>query len=66
MTLAQKLKFLRRKSHLFQYELANASGMCSALISKFENGTLIPTDKQLAAIANGLHIPVSEITRGVI
>jgi transcriptional regulator with XRE-family HTH domain len=56
MTLGEKIKQLRREKGLSQAVLEQRSGVNSKLLSKYENGRIIPTADTLRKIAEGLEI----------
>jgi transcriptional regulator with XRE-family HTH domain len=56
ITLGQKIKQLRDEKGLSQNELEKRSGVSSKLLSKYENGRIMPTADTLKKIAQGLDI----------
>jgi transcriptional regulator with XRE-family HTH domain len=56
ITLGQKIKQLRDEKGLSQSELERKSGVSSKLLSKYENGRIMPTADTLKKIAEGLDI----------
>jgi transcriptional regulator with XRE-family HTH domain len=56
MTLGQKIKQLRQEKGYSQILLEKRSGVNSKLLSKYENGRIIPTADTLRKIAEGLDI----------
>jgi len=56
MTLGQKIKQLRQEKGYSQIFLEKRSGVNSKLLSKYENGRIIPTADTLRKIAEGLDI----------
>ncbi len=59
--LAANLRRLRIARHLSLSELARATGMGKATLSGIENGRANPTVETLAALADALRVPVSEL-----
>ena len=56
MTLGEKIKQLRKEKGYSQTFLEKRSGVNSKLLSKYENGRIIPTADTLRKIAEGLDI----------
>ena len=56
ITLGQKIKQLRDEKGLSQNDLEKKSGVSSKLLSKYENGRIMPTADTLKKIAQGLDI----------
>ena len=56
MTLGEKIKQLRQEKGYSQIFLEKRSGVNSKLLSKYENGRIIPTADTLRKIAEGLDI----------
>jgi transcriptional regulator with XRE-family HTH domain len=56
MTLGEKIKQLRKEKGYSQTFLEKKSGVNSRLLSKYENGRIIPTADTLRKIAEGLDI----------
>ncbi len=56
MTLGEKIKQLRQEKGYSQIFLEKKSGVNSKLLSKYENGRIIPTADTLRKIAEGLDI----------
>jgi transcriptional regulator with XRE-family HTH domain len=56
MTLGEKIKQLRQEKGYTQTFLEKRSGVNSKLLSKYENGRIIPTADTLRKIAEGLDI----------
>ena len=56
MTLGEKIKQLRQEKGYSQTFLEKRSGVNSKLLSKYENGRIIPTAETLRKIAEGLDI----------
>ena len=56
MTLGEKIKQLRQEKGYSQTLLEKRSGVNSKLLSKYENGRIIPTADTLRKIAEGLDI----------
>ena len=56
MTLGEKIKQLRQEKGYSQTFLEKRSGVNSKLLSKYENGRIIPTADTLRKIAEGLDI----------
>lgn len=56
MTLGEKIKQLRQEKGYSQTFLEKKSGVNSKLLSKYENGRIIPTADTLRKIAEGLDI----------
>ena len=56
MTLGEKIKQLRKERGFSQTVLEQRSGVNSKLLSKYENGRIIPTADTLRKIAEGLEI----------
>ena len=56
MTLGQKIKQLRQEKGYSQIFLEKRSGVNSKLLSKYENGRILPTADTLRKIAEGLDI----------
>lgn len=57
-----KIKELRKEKKMTQKELAYASGVSRAIISKLENGEAVTTSTStLSKIANTLNVKVSDI-----
>ena len=56
MTLGEKIKQLRKERGFSQTVLEQRSGVNSKLLSKYENGRIIPTADTLRKIATGLEI----------
>jgi transcriptional regulator with XRE-family HTH domain len=56
ITLGQKIKQLRDEKGLSQSDLEKRSGVSSKLLSKYENGRIMPTADTLKRIAEGLDI----------
>lgn len=55
----EKLKDARKQMDLTQEQLAKMLGVKRAVISKYENGTIIPKIDMLQKIADVLRIPIS-------
>lgn len=62
-TLAIVLKEARKASNLVVRSLAQASGIDAALVSKFEKGQRLPTEDNLKALAEVLHISFEELRK---
>lgn len=60
------LKNLRTEHNLKMREVVAFTGIDQALISKFENGSRIPTDEQLTALAKCYHLPYQELKKNQI
>jgi transcriptional regulator with XRE-family HTH domain len=56
MTLGEKIKQLRKEKGYSQTFLEKRSGVNSRLLSKYENGRIIPTADTLRKIVEGLDI----------
>ncbi len=56
MTLGEKIKQLRKERGFSQTVLEQRSGVNSKLLSKYENGRIVPTADTLKKIATGLEI----------
>ena len=56
MTLGEKIKQLRQEKGYSQTFLEKRSGVNSKLLSKYENGRIIPTADTLRKLAEGLDI----------
>jgi transcriptional regulator with XRE-family HTH domain len=56
ITLGQKIRQLRDEKGFSQSELERRSGVSSKLLSKYENGRIMPTADTLKKIAEGLDI----------
>lgn len=56
LSLGEKIKQLRQEKGLSQMLLEKKSGVNSKLLSKYENGRIIPTADTLRKIAEGLDI----------
>lgn len=56
MTLGEKIKQLRKEKGFSQSVLEKRSGVNAKLLSKYENGRIIPTADTLRKIAEGLEI----------
>jgi transcriptional regulator with XRE-family HTH domain len=56
MTLGEKIKQLRQEKGYSQTFLEKRSGVNSKLLSKYENGRIIPTAETLRKLAEGLDI----------
>ena len=54
LSLGEKIRMLRREKGLSQVLLEKKSGVNSKLLSKYENGRIIPTADTLRKIAEGL------------
>jgi DNA-binding XRE family transcriptional regulator len=61
MELAERLKELRKEKQLTQQEVAERVFMDRTLITKYENGTLIPTGENLEKLSVFYGIPVSQL-----
>ena len=61
MELAERLKGLRKEKQLTQQEVAERVFMDRTLITKYENGTLIPTGENLEKLSIFYGIPVSQL-----
>lgn len=61
MALAQKIVHARERLGYSQEDLANALGVSRAMVSYWESGKREPNDRQLAAIARLLHVPVAAL-----
>lgn len=55
------IKTARKQKQLKTRELAQLLGVDQALVSKFENGTRIPTKVQVQALSKHLEIPLDEL-----
>ncbi len=55
------IKTARKQKQLKTRELAQLLGVDQALVSKFENGTRIPTKVQVQALSHHLEIPLDEL-----
>lgn len=55
------IREIRRQKDITQKQLADAIGVTVGAISKYENGTLVPSLKRLAMIAQVLGVPVESI-----
>ncbi|WP_438279512.1 helix-turn-helix domain-containing protein [Pseudomonas alabamensis] len=60
-TLATKLRLLRRNAGLTLQQLSDRCGISLSALSKIENGQLSPTYEKIAALAQGLSVPVGEL-----
>jgi Fic family protein len=61
--LAQTLYEKRSKMGLVVRNLAYQAGIDPALISKFENGSRLPTEANLKSLSEALHLPYDEIRK---
>lgn len=58
---ADKLKTLMRSKGMSQKELANKTGLSSAIISMYANATACPSDKNISKLAAALGCSVEEL-----
>lgn len=59
LTIAQKIKLIRKKRGMTQDELGRLSGINAGNIRKYESGSITnPTYKTLQKLANALEVPV--------
>ena len=61
MRLYEKLQQLRKEHHLSQEQLADLMKVSRQTISKWENGTAVPSTERLHELASIYHIPLSEL-----
>ena len=59
------LRRIRRKQKLTQEELAYRVGMDVSYLSELENGRKEPCLRKMKEIAQALHIPVTQLLRGI-
>ena len=64
LTLAQKVKYLRRKLHLTTYELAEKTHISSSYISQIQCGRRIPAADEFYRLAAALGCSVSYLREG--
>ena len=62
MTIGEKIKFLRKEKGMTQKQLADASGVCSRLIQRYEYGDGIPNTDTLLKISSGIGIDINEFS----
>lgn len=62
-TLFTLLKDTRQERNLKFKDLAAATGIDQALLSKFENGNRLPTEEQIAILASAYELNVSELRK---
>lgn len=58
--LALRLWWFRRMLGMTQNELSVVSGISRETIAKYENGDLIPSGKNIVALANGLKMETDD------
>ena len=63
LELSTRIKSWRQDRGLSQMELAEQSGFARSTLSKIENGLLSPTFEILLKLAQGFHVPISELLR---
>lgn len=61
MTTGEKVKYLRRKLHLSQSQLAVRMGCKQAYISQIERGVFKQNDKTMQKLAKALHTTVTSL-----
>lgn len=64
MSVADKIKALRKQKNISQEKLERRSGVSQSSISAIERGERTPTIDTLVMIAKGLCVPVSELIEG--
>ena len=62
MTIGEKIKFLRKERGMTQKQLADASGVCSRLIQRYEYGDGIPNTDTLLKISSGIGVDINEFS----
>ncbi|TGV00162.1 XRE family transcriptional regulator, partial [Mesorhizobium sp. M8A.F.Ca.ET.173.01.1.1] len=60
--IAKNLATYRSKHQLSLDKMANLTGVSKNMLSQIEKGTSNPTITTLWKIANGLHLPLSQLT----
>ena len=63
-TFEQRLKEIREQRDMTQDELGEAVGANRVAISRYENGTIRPTSKRMAALAEALGVTVEYLMGG--
>ena len=58
------IREIRRARNITQKELADAIGVSASVISRYENGTVIPPSNRLRKIADYLQVSSAELTEG--
>ncbi|MGN0692247.1 MAG: helix-turn-helix domain-containing protein [Oscillospiraceae bacterium] len=65
MTIGRNIRTTRERKDLEQKELAERSGLSSALICMYEKGVRTPTIGNLIKIATALDVTAEELMKGV-
>lgn len=65
MTIGKNIRTTRERKDLEQKELAEKSGLSSALICMYEKGARTPTIGNLIKIATALDVTAEELMKGV-
>ena len=56
------IREIRRERNITQKELADAIGVSASVISRYENGTVMPPSNRLRKIADYLQVSLAELT----
>lgn len=61
MLIAEELKSWRIKNEMTMQSLSSLTGIDQALISKYENGKRMPSEKHLIQLSTGMQIPLNTL-----
>jgi transcriptional regulator with XRE-family HTH domain len=61
MLIAELIKSWRQKNEMTMQMLSSLTGIDQALISKYENGKRLPSEKHLLQLSTGMKIPLNTL-----
>ena len=61
MLIAERLKSWRLKNEMTMQAMSSLTGIDQALISKYENGKRLPSEKHLLQLSTGMNIPLNSM-----
>jgi len=61
MSVAERLRALRKQKHLSQGEVEKRTGLLRSYVSRLENGHSIPTIETLEKLAKALEVPMYQL-----
>ncbi|EDK34018.1 helix-turn-helix domain-containing protein [Clostridium kluyveri] len=61
MKVGKNIRNIRIQKNITQEELAEITGIEQSIISRYENGIIIPPIPKLEAISKALEVPISKL-----
>ncbi|WP_373845451.1 helix-turn-helix domain-containing protein [Clostridium sp.] len=61
MKIGENIRSIRTTKNITQEQLAETTGIKQSIISRYENGTIIPPIPKLEIISQALEVPINKL-----